>query len=295
MRGLRTAAKLALGSAIMASRSWARGHAPGNRLVGLDIMNMHYDGDIATIQRRLADTSDLHRRRLAVLDAIAMRPGERVLEVGCGGGALLTRLAAAVGPAGRVAGVDISADQIAAARRLSTGTIVEAATADVHQLPYEDASFDALVAIQVIEYLDRPAKALSELRRVSGAQGRLAVLATIWDTMFWNSKAPELTARIQTAWRQHAPHPNLPAELRPLLAGAGFRVVHQAPVPIINNAYHEDAFAYWAARLIVAFGIGRSLISQAEAAAWIEALQEAQSAGTFFFSSMAVLTTAVAA
>jgi ubiquinone/menaquinone biosynthesis C-methylase UbiE len=260
------------------------------------IMNMHYDGDIATIQRRLADTSDLHRRRLAVLDAVAMQPGERVLEVGCGGGALLPRLAAAVGPAGRVAGVDISADQIAAARRLSTDiAIIEATTADIHQLPYEDASFDALVAIQVIEYLSTPAKALSELRRVSGAQGRLAVLATNWDTMFWNCKAPELTARMQAAWRQHAPHPNLPAELRPLLGGTRFRVVHQAPVPIINNAYHEDAFAYWAARLIVAFGVGRSLISQAEAAAWIEALQEAQSAGTFFFSSMAVLTTAVAA
>lgn len=257
---------------------------------------MHYDGVMATIQRRLADTSDLHRRRLAVLDAITMQPGETVLEVGCGGGALLPRLAAAVGQAGRVVGIDISADQIAAARRLSTGIdIFETATADVYQMPYDDASFDALVAIQVIEYLDRPAEALCELRRVSGAHGRLVILATNWDTMFWNCKAPGLTARIQTAWRQHAPHPNLPAELRPLLASTGFRMVHQAPVTIINNAYHEDAFAYWAAQLIVAFGVGGGLISQAEAAAWVKALDEVQSTGTFFFSLTAMLTTAVAA
>jgi arsenite methyltransferase len=76
---------------------------------------MEYEGDIATIQRRLAETSDLYRRRLAVLDAIAAQPGEKVLEVGCGGGALLPLFAAAVGQMGRVVGIDISSDQIAAA------------------------------------------------------------------------------------------------------------------------------------------------------------------------------------
>jgi ubiquinone/menaquinone biosynthesis C-methylase UbiE len=161
-------------------------------------------------------------------------------------------------------------------------------------LPFEDASFDALIAVQVIEYLDRPTEALSEMRRVSGASGRLTVLATNWSTMFWNCPVPELNDRIRVAWQHHAPHPDLPAELRPLLAGAGFRMSHQAPVTIINNAYHEDTFAYWAAQLISAFGVGRSLVSHTEAADWLAALQKAQSAGTFFFSSTAVLTTAVA-
>lgn len=257
---------------------------------------MEYEGDIATIQRRLSQTSDLHRRRLAVLDAISMQPGERVLEVGCGGGAMLPILAAAVGDTGRVAGIDISPDQVAAANALCADTdIVEAAVHDVCQLPYGDASFDAALAIQVIEYLDQPSKALSELRRVCTAGGRIVILATNWDTMFWNGGAPELTKRVQAAWRQHAPYPNLPAVLRPLLADAGFRMIRQSPVPIINNAYHEDAFAYWAARLILAFAGGRSLISPADADDWIRQLEQAQAAGTFFFSSTAVLTMAVVA
>ncbi len=257
---------------------------------------MKYEGNIATIQRRLAETSDFHRRRLAVLDAIAVQPGERVLEVGCGGGALLPSFAAAVGETGSVVGIDISTDQIAAADLVCTGIdVAEAEVQDVNQLPYGDANFDAIIAIQVIEYLDQPAKALLELRRVTGAHGRLVILATNWDTMFWNSRAPKLTARVQAAWREHAPHPNLAAELRPLLADAGFQMVRQAPVTIINNAYHEDAFAYWAAQLIVAFAIGRDLISQADANAWIGELEDAQAAGTFFFSSTPVLTIAVAA
>jgi arsenite methyltransferase len=257
---------------------------------------MEYQGDIATIQRRLAETSDLYRRRLAVLDTIALQPGERILEVGCGGGALLPPFAAAVGQAGRVVGIDISSDQIRAANAACSGSgIATAEVQNVVQLPYEEASFDAIVAVQVIEYLEQPAKALSELRRVCSSKGRLVVLATNWDTMFWNCGAPELTARVEAAWREHAPFPNLAAELRPLTQEAGFRMVHQAPVTIINNAYHEDAFAYWAARLIVAFATARNLISPIDADDWMRALQEAQDSGRFFFSSTPVLTMAVAA
>src|SRR4051794_29187277 len=117
---------------------------------------MQYEGDLATLQRRLTETSDLVRRRLAVLDALAAQPGEAVLEVGCGGGALLPSLAACVAPSGRVVGIDQSADQIAAVRRLCAGMgAVETAVQDLRQLPYGDGSFDVVVAVQVIEYLDQ--------------------------------------------------------------------------------------------------------------------------------------------
>jgi arsenite methyltransferase len=257
---------------------------------------MQYEGDLATLQRRLAQTSDLARRRLAVLEALAAQPGEAVLEVGCGGGALLPSLAASVAPSGRVVGIDQSTDQIAAAGRLCAGVgAVETAVQDLRQLPYGDAGFDAVVAVQVIEYLDQPAAALSELRRVIRMLGRLVLLATNWDTVLWNCGTPELTRRVQEAWRGHAPHPNLPAELWPLLEGAGFRIVRQSPVTILNAAYHEDAFAYWAARLMAAFGVGRNMIFRADGEAWLKALEDAQAAGRFFFSSTPVLTLAVAA
>jgi len=199
-------------------------------------------------------------------------------------------------PGGRVVGVDRSADQIAAAKALCGGLpAVEVAVHDLRRLPHADAVFDAAAAVQAIEYLDGPAEGLSELRRVMRAGGRLAVLATNWDAAFWNCGAPELTRRVLDAWRGHAPHPNLPAELRPLLEGAGFRVVRRSPVTILNADLHEDAFAYWAARLMVAFAVGQSLVAPAEGEPWLTALDDAQGAGTFFFSSTPVLTLAVAA
>lgn len=257
---------------------------------------MEYQGDIAMIQRRLAETSDLYRRRLAVLDATAARSGERILEVGCGGGALLPLFAAAVGDTGRVVGIDISSDQIAAANaNCADCGIATAEVQDVNALPYEDASFDAIIAIQVIEYLEQPSRALSELRRICSPTGRIIVLATNWDTMFWNCGEPELTARIEAAWREHAPFPNLPASLHGLLDETGFRMIQQTPVTIINNSYHEDAFAYWAARLMLAFAIARDLVTADDANRWSKALEDAQSSGSFFFSSTPVLTMAVAA
>ena len=66
--------------------------------------------------------------------------------------------------------------------------------------------------------------------------------------------------------------PNLPAELRPMLRRAGFRVVRQAPVTIVNASYHENSFAYWAARLIVAFCLARNMIAKEEADAWMGSL-----------------------
>lgn len=256
---------------------------------------MQYTGDIATIQQRLAETSDLYRRRLAVLDALDARPGERVLEVGCGAGALLPAIGSAVGSSGRVVGIDASADQVAAARRrCADQRNIETSVLDVRRLPHEAGSFDAFVAVQVIEYLDEPQQALAELRRVVTDRARAVILATNWDTVLWNTGADELTRKVQLAWRQHAPYPNLPADLRRLLTQAGFQVIHQAPVTIINRAYHEDSFAYWIARLMVAFSLARGLISAEDADAWLASLSDAQQADRFFFSSTPVVTVAAA-
>jgi ubiquinone/menaquinone biosynthesis C-methylase UbiE len=265
-------------------------------LIAAGELIMQYMGDIARIQQRLAETSDLYRRRLAVLEALGARPGERVLEVGCGAGALLPAIGSSVGPSGRVVGIDVSDDQIAAARRrCASQPNIETSVCDVRRLPYEAGSFEAFVAVQVIEYLDDPRQALTELRRVVASRARAVVLATNWDTILWNTAVPELTRKVQSAWRQHAPHPNLPADLRRLFTQAGFQVIHQTPVTIINCAYHEDSFAYWAARLMVAFSLARGLISAEDADAWLASLSDAQHADTFFFSSTPVMTVAVAA
>ncbi|GMG81953.1 hypothetical protein LNKW23_11660 [Paralimibaculum aggregatum] len=256
---------------------------------------MEFTGEIAEIQQQLARCSDIAARRLAVAQTLAPRRGERLLEIGCGAGLLLRELALAVGPHGLAAGLDISPDQIGAAEAECTGIpAAKPEIGDVRALGYGDAVFDAAVAVQAVEYVPEVETALAEIRRVLKAGGRFHCLATNWTSSFWHGPEIGLTARIASAWENHAAHPNLPARLAPMLARAGFTGIRQLPVPIVNADFGPAAFAYWLARLMAAHA-AREGTAPGTAEAWLAALAAADAEGEFFFSSVPILTTAIAA
>ena len=71
---------------------------------------------MSQLQRRISETSVGVQRREAVLKELSPELGQFILEIGCGGGQLLKEVGLRVGPSGKVIGLDISADQIAAAK-----------------------------------------------------------------------------------------------------------------------------------------------------------------------------------
>ena len=102
-------------------------------------------------------------------------PGMRALDVGCGPGALAEELAQIVGATG-VAAVDPSEEYLAACRVQVPGANVRVGTAE--KLPFEDGSFDAVLAQLVVQSLDDPPQAAREMRRAA-APG--AIVATcVW-------------------------------------------------------------------------------------------------------------------
>jgi SAM-dependent methyltransferase len=102
--------------------------------------------------------------------------GMRVLDVGCGTGALTTRLAHIVG-GDRVLAVDPSEAYADACRRRVPGAAVRVGSAEA--LPFEDGGFDAVLAQLVIQALDDAPAAAHEMRRVAAAGG--VVAACVWD------------------------------------------------------------------------------------------------------------------
>jgi SAM-dependent methyltransferase len=105
-----------------------------------------------------------------------IEPGMRVLDVGCGPGALASRLAGLVG-AERVAAVDPSADYARACRARVPGAAVRVGSAEA--LPFDAGEFDAVLAQLVIQALDDAPAAARELSRVTAAGGIVA--ACVWD------------------------------------------------------------------------------------------------------------------
>jgi ubiquinone/menaquinone biosynthesis C-methylase UbiE len=136
---------------------------------------------IARFYDLLADESEAPMRHKG-LALLAVQPGEHVLEVGFGTGHCLVDLAKAVGPTGKVSGIDISAGmKKVAAENLSKAGVaerVELSVGDGTQLPYPDKSFDAVFMSFTLELFDTPEipKALAECRRVLKAGGRLGVV-----------------------------------------------------------------------------------------------------------------------
>ena len=250
--------------------------------------------DMARTQRALAQCHDGVVRRSAVLEALRLRSGERVLEVGCGGGFYAYESAQCVGATGRICAVDLSADQIAVAKGLC-GDLpwVECRVADAVKLPYGGAEFDALYGVQVFEYVPNLDEALREMHRVLRSGGRVVILATNWSSLVWHSEQPERMRRILTSFAAHAPYSDLPAILPTRLRAVGLTSIRQTPMPVLNTSYHANSFSYWLARAIRLFVLGRQAVTAEEAGAWLDEFEELERKGGYFFSSTPILTEAI--
>jgi ubiquinone/menaquinone biosynthesis C-methylase UbiE len=127
----------------------------------------------------------------ALADVAGIRPGMRVLDVGCGPGGLTRELASRLGP-GNVAAIDPAPQFAAACRDRNPGTDVRIGMAE--QLPWPAANFDAVLSCLVIGFLHDPSRAVLEMARVTRPSGTVA--ACMWDTagggmtmlqMFWTA------------------------------------------------------------------------------------------------------------
>ncbi len=129
-----------------------------------------------------------------------LRPGQHLLDVGCGPATITVGLAQRVAPGevvaldGAQAAVDAAAATIAAAEaagELEPGRVA-ARVGDAYALPFADDSFDVVHAHQVLQHLARPVDALAEWRRVCRPGGLVAVRDADYAAMTWWPATPEL-------------------------------------------------------------------------------------------------------
>lgn len=145
-----------------------------------------FDDRVARALERMYQTPDVVGQRSRLLQALALRPGEHVLDVGVGPGLLAGDMAATVGEKGHVAGVDQSEAMVAMARtRCEAWPWTDFQLADATALPFEDGRFHAATATQVYEYVADMDAALAELARVLAPGGRAMILDTDWDSLVW--------------------------------------------------------------------------------------------------------------
>ena len=133
-----------------------------------------------------------------------LRPGMSVLDVGCGPGTITLDLAAAVGPTGRVVGVDTAEAAVAAARAEAArrgDAVTRFVVADVAALsaiPEIGATYDVVHAHQVLQHLADPVGALGEMARVTRPGGLVAARDADYAAMTWWPASEGMTRWLAT-------------------------------------------------------------------------------------------------
>ncbi|MGC4770049.1 methyltransferase domain-containing protein [Micromonospora sp. DT44] len=179
---------------------------------------------IAYLDTAAATPIGRYYKRRAV-DALDLRPGHTVVDVGCGPGTDLGRLADVVRADGLVVGVDRDPRMLAeAGRRLADRPRIDLRVGDAHALPLDDISMDRARIDRVLMHVEDPAAALAEVRRVLRPAGVLVVTEPDWDTLAVADEDVETSRRFARFVAGRVRNPTIGRELVRLSARVGLRV-----------------------------------------------------------------------
>ena len=123
-----------------------------------------------------------------LVNEVGLQPGERVLDVGCGRGAVLFRAAPIVGPTGRVTGIDLAPGMVAATAQEIAGRglrNVDVHLDDAQEPDLADASYDVILASLSLFFLPRPPEALARYHRALMPGGRFGCTTFAGDDARW--------------------------------------------------------------------------------------------------------------
>jgi len=201
--------------------------------VSFDVAAESYDAFMGRYSRLLS---------AQMADLAGVRAGQRVIDVGCGPGALMAELVTRLGAAA-VAGVDPSESFVDAARARHPGADVRLAAAE--DLPFEDATFDAAIAQLVVHFMPDPVAGLREMARVTRPEG--VVAACVWDHagaqgplgLFWDA-ARELDPNVHD---ESALAGAREGHLVWLFEAAGLREIE--PATVVAELEHPTFEAWW--------------------------------------------------
>jgi ubiquinone/menaquinone biosynthesis C-methylase UbiE len=222
-------------------------------------MTAEQQARVTDIFHRVADTYDavgvdfFGPIAAGLVEQLAPQPGERALDVGCGRGAALFRLAEAVGPDGHVTGIDVAPGMVERTRAdvaaAGLGSFVDVSIGDAGALDVPPASFDVVASSLVLFFLGDPLAALRSWHPALVEGGRLGVSTFGPFSEEWSD--------VERALRSHLPPEQLDARtntggpfssdeaMEALVAAAGYTDVRTETTTVEVRFADHEAWYRW--------------------------------------------------
>ncbi len=214
-------------------------------------------------------------------ELLGLSAGMAVLEVGCGIGDDVLRMARRVAPGGKVVGVDASARMIAEARaRVTANPCVEVHRADARHLPFQEASFERCRVDRTLQHIRHPEQALREMVRALKPGGVLLAYDNDWGTFSVSGNDDECTRMMENLWGDSFANRWIGRYLKRHFLEAGLAEVEVFPsVAVITD--FEVADRVYNLRLTAGRAAAEGRITPAVAEQWLADLQVRNRAGSF--------------
>ncbi len=160
--------------------------------------------ELAEYIEKRSSYSDQVKINLKFRDVLDPKPGEYVLDVGCGSGVITRLIAPLLKPGGNITGFDNSPDIISFARELAKKedltSVIQFKVGDAEDLPFSDKSFDSAFATRLLLHVISPQIVVEELIRVVKSEGKVVLMDWDFETLTIDHPNRVITRKI-LHWR----------------------------------------------------------------------------------------------
>lgn len=238
------------------------------------------------------DRADAHpvirKIKQRLLAVCPVGDGDQVLDVGCGIGHEVRRLAERVGSQGQVVGIDANPAMIGKAkvRAAGWGLPVSFDVGDARGLSFGEGTFDLCRTERMLRYIDAPEVVLAEMMRVTRPGGSVLAFDFDSDTTVVNAPDPALTSKIAGVLDAAVPRPWIGRQLFGMFQQAGLSDVRVVPHAMCVTGAPGLAMYTQLNRGTIDQALRAGLLTDAEVGAWWDGLRQAAEDGTFLVANL---------